>query len=125
MKNKKITAFIIFIVLLVASILLLGKDMFSPYVTFAYAQSHPGKYVQVIGKRNRTDQVETDDKGFTFTMINDEGEKMLTHHSGVKPMNFEHAEQLVVIGRYSGEKKFFLADKVLTKCPSKYQKEQN
>lgn len=124
MKNKKIIAFIVFIVLIVTSILLLGKDMFSPYVSFAYSQSHPDKYVQVIGKRLQSDPVVTDDKGYTFTMIDDTGVKMKTYSSGVKPMNFEHAEQLVVIGRYSTDQKLFTADKVLTKCPSKYQKEQ-
>ena len=124
MKNKKIAVFIVFILMIVASILLLGKDMFSPYVTFEYSKTHPDKYVQVIGKRHQSDQVVTDDKGYSFTMIDETGEKMNTYSSGVKPMNFEHAEQLVVVGRFSSEKKLFTADKVLTKCPSKYQKEQ-
>lgn len=124
MKNKKIIAFTVFIGLIAVSILLLGKDMFSPYVSFAYAQSHPDKYVQVIGKRHQSDPVSTDEKGYTFTMVDESGAKMNAYSSGVKPMNFEHAEQLVVIGRYSADRKLFTADKVLTKCPSKYQKEQ-
>lgn len=124
MKNKKIIVFVVFIALVAASILLLGKDMFSPYVSFSYAQSHPDKYVQVIGKRHQSDPVNTDSGGYTFTVVDEKGETMKACCSGVKPMNFEHAEQLVVIGRYSSDKKIFMADRVLTKCPSKYQKEQ-
>jgi len=121
--NKKIVVFIVFILLVIASILLLGRDMLSPYVTFEYARSHPEKYVQVIGSRERKSDVTDDIKGFYFTMANDRGEEMKAYHEGVKPMNFEHAEQLVVLGRYSAAQNIFIADRVLTKCPSKYEKE--
>ena len=57
-------------------------------------------------------------------MVDENGQKMVTHCSGIKPFNFEHAEQLVVLGRFSVEQKIFLADEVRTKCPSKYQKEE-
>ena len=123
MNNKKIVVFVIFIALVVASILLLGKDMFSPYVSFSYAKDHPDKYVQVIGKRGNNVPANTEGKGYTFTMISDGDEEMNGWTSEAKPANFEHAEELVVIGRFSREKNFFVADKVLTKCPSKYQKE--
>ncbi len=123
MNNKKIIVFIVFIVLLVASILLLGKDMFSPYVTLSYARSHPDKYVQVIGKRGEGVPACTESKGYAFTIVDDNGDLMNAWSSEAKPANFEHAQELVVIGRFSGKKNFFLADKVLTKCPSKYRKE--
>lgn len=123
MKNKKIIVFIVFIVLVVASILLLGKDMFSPYVSFAYAQSHPDKYVQVIGKRGDSVPANTEGKGYTFSMIDENRAQMNAWTDEARPANFEHAEELVVIGRFSREKNLFVADKVLTKCPSKYQKE--
>lgn len=125
MKNNKIVVFIVFIALVVASILLLGKDMFSPYVSFSYAQSHPDKYVQVIGKRGNNVPANTEGKGYTFTMIGEKNETMSAWTTEAKPANFEHAEELVVIGRFSTEKNIFIADKVLTKCPSKYKKENN
>lgn len=123
MNNKKIIAFIAFIVLVVASILLLGKDMFSPYVSFAYAQSHPDKYVQVIGKRGDLVPANTEGRGYTFSMTDENMGQLNAWTDEAKPANFEHAEELVVIGKFSREKNIFVADKVLTKCPSKYQKE--
>lgn len=123
MNNKKIAVFVIFIALVVASILLLGKDMFSPYVSFSYAKDHPEKYVQVIGKRGKNIPANTEGKGYTFTMISEQNEEMHGWTAEAKPANFEHAEELVVIGRFSKEKNIFVADKVLTKCPSKYKKE--
>lgn len=125
MNNKKIFAFIIFVLLVVASILLLGKDMFSPYVSFAYAKAHPDKYVQVIGKRGNHVPANTEGKGYTFTMIGESEEQMAAWTAEAKPLNFEHAEELVVIGKFSREKNMFMADRVLTKCPSKYKKENN
>lgn len=125
MKNKKIPVFVIGLVLLVAAILALSDDIFSPYVTFQYAEEHPGKYVQVIGKRSRDTSVVHDASGFTFTLVDDSGKSITAFHKGVKPQNFEHTEQVVLLGRFSSEKKIFEADKVLVKCPSKYEKEKN
>lgn len=125
MKNKKILVFIVALVLLVIAILSLSDDLFSPYVTFEYAEKHPGKYVQVIGKRAKDTEVVHNDSGFTFTLADESGNKLTAFHNGVKPQNFEHTEQVVVLGKYSADKKIFEADKVLVKCPSKYQKEKN
>jgi len=125
MNNKKIFAFVIFISLVVASILLLGKDMFSPYVSFEYAQAHPDKYVQVIGRLGNNVPANTEGKGYTFTMTGESDEQMAAWTAEAKPANLEHAEELVVIGKFSREKNIFVADKVLTKCPSKYKKENN
>jgi len=122
-KNKKILVFITALVLLVIAILSLSDDLFSPYVTFQYTQQHPGKYVQVIGKRNKTAEVKHETSGFSFILNDDAGNKLDVFHNGVKPANFEHTEQVVVLGKFSAEKKLFQADKVLVKCPSKYQKE--
>lgn len=122
-KNKKIIIFIIALILLVTAILSLSDDLFSPYVSFQYAERHPGKYVQVIGKRPKDSAVIHDAAGFTFTLIDEGGSRLTAFHDGVKPQNFEHTEQVVVLGKYSSEKKLFEADKVLVKCPSKYQKE--
>ena len=123
MKNKKILVFIAALILLVTAILSLSDDLFSPYVTFQYAEKHPGKYVQIIGKRARDSEVIHDASGFTFTLTDENGNRLTAFHNGVKPQNFEHTEQVVVLGKYSSEKNIFEADKVLVKCPSKYQKE--
>jgi len=123
-KNKKILVFIIGLILLVTAILALSDDLFSPYVSFQYAEKHPGKYVQIIGKRAQDTEVKHDASGFTFTLVDDSGSRLTAFHNGVKPQNFEHTEQVVVLGKFSSDKKIFDADKVLVKCPSKYQKEK-
>jgi len=125
MSSKRIIIFITALVLLVFSILLISDDLFSPYVSFEYARENPGKNVQVIGKRNTDSPVEHNDRGFTFTLAEENGDKLTAFHKGVKPVNFEHADQVVLIGKYSSGKQLFEADKVLTKCPSKYEKENN
>jgi len=123
-KNKKILVFIIGLILLVTAIISLSDDLFSPYVTFKYAEKHPGKYVQIIGKRAADTQVIHDTTGFSFTLVDDSGNRLAAFHKGVKPQNFEHTEQVVVLGKYSSDKNIFEADKVLVKCPSKYEREK-
>ena len=123
MKNKKIIIFIVAIILFVIAILSLSDNIFSPYVTFQYAKENPAKYVQLIGTRAKDSKVSHDSTGFSFTLTDDKGNELAMSHNGVKPQNFEHADQIVVLGKYSLEKNLFEADKVLTKCPSKYQKE--
>jgi len=49
---------------------------------------------------------------------------MRIRYSGVKPLNFEHAKQVVALGKYNKSDKIFEADKILVKCPSKYTKEE-
>ena len=124
MKNKRIIIFIIAIVLFVIAILSISDNIFSPYVTFKYAKDNPKKYVQIIGKQTKDSKVSHDISGFTFSLTDENNDDLEAFHNGVKPQNFEHAEQIVVLGKYSLEKKLFEADKVLTKCPSKYQKEE-
>jgi len=123
-KNKKFLVFIIGLILLVTAIISLSDDLFSPYVTFQYAEQHSGKYVQIIGKRAKDSGVIHNTNGFTFTLADESGSNITVFHNGVKPQNFEHTEQVVVLGKYSSEKKLFEADKVLVKCPSKYEKEK-
>ena len=123
MINKKILVFIVGLLLLITAILSLSDDLFSPYVSFEYAEKHPGKYVQVIGKRATDSEVIHTSAGFSFTMIDEAGSRLKAFHNGVKPQNFEHTEQIVALGKYSADKQIFEADKVLVKCPSKYEKE--
>lgn len=49
----------------------------------------------------------------------DAGETHQVVYQGSLPDGFERAESLVVIGKYRGDT--FVATKILTKCPSKYQ----
>jgi cytochrome c-type biogenesis protein CcmE len=101
-----------------------GGDLLSPYVPFKEAQSVSGRYVQVIGSLDRSVPVRHTEGAFTFTLIDKEGTRMTVIHHGTKPQNFEHTEQVVLLGRYRSETGLFEADKVLVKCPSKYRRQQ-
>lgn len=121
MNYKRIIIFLIAIGLLIAAIYSLSDDILTPYVSFEDAKKE-GKYVQVIGKLDESSQLKHTNKNFSFTIIDKAGSKIDVIHNGTKPLNFEHAEQIVALGRYNLENKIFIAEKILTKCPSKYKK---
>jgi len=122
MKKTRIVIFIIIITLLIVAILSLSDDVMSPYVSFAHAKEHSGSYVQIIGVLDRGTPVKHHEKGLSFT-VSDGASRMKIVHDGPRPLNFEHADKIVLLGKYSLDADVFQADKVLVKCPSKYQKE--
>ncbi len=56
---------------------------------------------------------------FAFTLIDQEKRAERVIYRNPKPADFERSEQVVVIGKYQNNE--FVADKILMKCPSKYQ----
>lgn len=122
MKYKTLILIAIALFFLVAAFLTFRDDMMSPYVSFKEARTRNGQPVQVIGSRKRSAPVIHEENGFSFTLIDKGGETMQFVHSGPKPANFEHSEQVVVLGRYDADARRFVADKVLVKCPSKYRR---
>lgn len=124
MKTKRLIVSAAAAVMVIAGILFLNDDLMSPYVSFDDAMKEAGSYVQVIGKLDKGAPVKQADDGFSFVMANDSGSLMNVVYHDVKPVNFEHAESVVVLGRFEKEQNCFMADRVLTKCPSKYTKEK-
>ena len=58
-----------------------------------------------------------------FTLVDPKTNEVIpVTYTDVKPANFEDAVSIVAIGRYENEK--FKAEKLLVKCPSKYQGEE-
>ena len=94
-------------------------------MSFKEAKERSGQYVQVIGKSDKNQKISFVDGYFAFSMIEETGEQMNIKFKGAKPLNFEHAEQVVVLGKYDSGTKIFMADKLLVKCPSKYKKKVN
>jgi cytochrome c-type biogenesis protein CcmE len=91
----------------------------TPYVTFAQAKSAKGA-VQVKGTLAAPRITLTEDGRFTQFMLRDDaGEEVSVVYRGVKPEGLDEATGIVAIGKYSNGQ--FLADKLLVKCPSKYQ----
>ncbi len=56
---------------------------------------------------------------FTFTLVDDQNREERVIFRNPKPADFERSEQVVVVGGFKNG--HFVADKILMKCPSKYQ----
>lgn len=121
--NKKIVLFAVIIVLGAVALVSLGGNIMSPYVSFQEARERKGSYVQIIGTLDKKIQVSYHGNELHFVLQDDKNDSIAVAHNGVKPMNFEHAQQVVILGSFNPDRNLFLADKLLVKCPSKYQKE--
>jgi cytochrome c-type biogenesis protein CcmE len=112
---------------LLLGFLALGLSTFTksvtPYVTFDEAQqSH--QTVQVMGALEKgTSSYDIATKTLHFHLVEAKTNKLLSvAYTNVKPANFEDAVSIVAIGRFdNGE---FRSEKLLVKCPSKYQGEE-
>ena len=124
MKYRNIIIFTAGLAFLITAVFFVSDDILSPYVPFKEAKAGPGKYVQIIGKLDKTAPVTHREGEFTFTAIDKEGTRMRVLHRGTKPQNFEHTDQVVMLGKYRNDGDLFEADKVLVKCPSKYKRQE-
>lgn len=94
----------------------------NPYVSFDKAVAE-GRNVQVAGGLV-ADSSGYDDaaEALRFTLREEaSGDTLRVRYHGLKPANFEEAISIVAIGRYEAGAREFAADKLLVKCPSKYQ----
>ena len=97
-------------------------DSVTPYVGIAEARTSQ-RNVQVRGLPDDTVEPHMENEMFVFSIADEEtGEKMLVRYKGIKPDTFDEAYHIVAIGKYTGDA--FVADKLLIKCPSKYEAEQ-
>lgn len=128
MKKTHILALIIIAV--AAGVIISTTGDASSYVTFdqAYAIAAEGnsKSLHVVGelKKDAAGQVEgilksEDNLSFTFILVDENKKEQLVYHNEPIPPDFMRSEKVVVIGHYTPD--FFLAEKILLKCPSKYQ----
>lgn len=130
MKTKYIVATIVIAIAIVIIMTMAGDA--SSYVTFKEARelSTKGfkKSIHVVGQLPRSSSGEIvgieespDKLSFRFQMIDENGFLQQVLHSNPIPTDFAKSEQVVIIGAYNGEN--FIAEKILLKCPSKYQEE--
>jgi cytochrome c-type biogenesis protein CcmE len=105
----------------------------SSYVTFKEAKALAVKgssaKIHVVGtlKKNAQDQIVGIEKSpdllsFKFIMLDENNEEQLVLYPQPMPQDFERSEQVVVVGSYHNET--FVAEKILLKCPSKYQENE-
>lgn len=122
---------IIIIVVAIGVIVSTTKDV-STYVSFKEAtemaaDGKSGK-VHIVGSLKKDAaghimemnyQPEIDPNHFTFTLVDRNNIAKTVVYDNPKPQDFERSEQVVVIGSMQNDE--FVADKILMKCPSKYQ----
>ena len=111
---------------LILGFLALGLTTFSssmtPYVTFDEAEKSV-RVVQVMGGLEKgSSRYDTDTKTLHFNLVDLKTKQVLpVAYRDVKPANFEEAVSIVAIGKY--QRNGFQAERLLVKCPSKYQAE--
>ncbi|MGE0588261.1 MAG: cytochrome c maturation protein CcmE [Cyclobacteriaceae bacterium] len=71
---------------------------------------------EIVGLRNAPDNL-----SFTFTLVDENGKEQKVFYNEPMPPDFTRSENVVIIGNYQGEN--FVANKILLKCPSKYQEQ--
>jgi cytochrome c-type biogenesis protein CcmE len=94
-----------------------------PYVNVEEAMQEPGRSVHVAGDiLHETAQTKVSEGYFEFDLRDDTGKVMRVRHKGPKPANFDSAPKVSVSGQFDHE--IFMAEKILVKCPSKYESEK-
>ena len=104
----------------------------SSYVNFKeaaeLAQNGDGEMVHVVGrlKKDANGQIADmvynpaiDPNHFEFTLVDTLHIAKKVVYNSPKPQDFDRSEQIVVIGAMQGD--HFQCNKILLKCPSKYQ----
>jgi cytochrome c-type biogenesis protein CcmE len=108
---------------LAVGFLVLGVTAFrstlTPYVTFDVAMKTAGS-VQVMGSLEKgSERYDANAQELAFSILDDHGRTLPVVYRGIKPANFRDALSIVAIGRY--REGALHADRLLVKCPSKYQ----
>ena len=128
MKKTHIIALLV-IAVAVAIIITTAGDA-SSYVSFdqAYQMASSGntKSIHVVGalKKDFDGQIigmekSADMLSFSFVLIDDNNKEQKVYYNEPMPPDFTKSEKVVVIGHYDAD--IFIAEKILLKCPSKYQ----
>ncbi len=94
----------------------------SPYVTIAQAKSNSGTRLHLAGDILKP-TVNTDivNHALTFDVKDKNGDVITVKHVGEPPTNMNEATEVVAIGKMEGD--YFLSEKLLVKCPSRYEGE--
>lgn len=127
---KKSHIFIIIVIAAAIAVIISTAGDASSYVTFdeAHKMAVAGnsQSIHVVGALKKDDQGHVvgivpgaDQVSFSFVMVDDNKQEQVVVYNEPMPQDFMRSEKVVVIGGYSNDT--FVADKILLKCPSKYQ----
>ena len=117
-KKVKTIIGIIIVVAVIAAIIPTFLSNKIEYVNFNDAMKKT-KTVEVKGKWLKDKESKFESNKFSFYMQDDNNSEMKVVFDGAKPNNFEMAEAVVVKGKV--KEGVFMANEILTKCPSKYE----
>lgn len=131
MKKSHIIAIVV-IAACIGIIIVTAGDA-STYVTFdqAYQMASTGNKTQihVVGDLKKDDQgnivgieKSADNLSFSFILIDENQKEQKVYYNEPMPPDLTRSEKVVVIGSYQNNA--FVANKILLKCPSKYQEEK-
>lgn len=120
MKKSQIAALVIIAAAIMYIVSISGN--YSTYADFARAEANPGTEFQVVGLLDKEAELyyrpEVDPNYFSFQLIDKSGQEKKVVYHGAKPADFERSEDVVLTGYAKGDE--FVANKILLKCPSKY-----
>ena len=129
---KKSHLFILVIIAAAVGVIISTAGDASTYVCFRDAKEMAAdgvdNKVHVVGKLKKDPsghivgmeyQPEVDPNMFKFVLIDNNKEEQTVIYHNPKPQDFDRSEQIVIIGNV--QKDIFVADKILMKCPSKYE----
>lgn len=130
---KKSHILIIILIAAAIGIVVSTAEDASTYVTFeqAYQLASNGSTssIHVVGelKKDVNDHVVgiiqgSDRVSFSFVMIDENKKEQIVEYHEPMPQDFIRSEKVVVIGSYHDD--IFVAEKILLKCPSKYQEQK-
>ena len=128
---KKIQIFGLIIIAVAIGIIVSTAGDASTYVDFTKAKEMAAdgdeESIHVVGKLTKdaagnildmSYQPQIDPNYFSFTLIDNKGIVQKVVYKNTKPQDFDKSEQVVVIGKMNNG--VFSAEKILMKCPSKY-----
>ena len=88
------------------------------YANFEEARS-TGKTHQVVGTLSPSHEIDDDGGLLQFHLQDDNNETVKVVYNKPMPDGFKNSEKIVVTGSFKNE--LFVAEKILMKCPSKYE----
>jgi cytochrome c-type biogenesis protein CcmE len=122
------------VVIAIASVVIISTaGDASVYVSFGEAKSLAAKgnqkKIHVVGQLATNEQGKVigvkpspDQLSVTFMMVDQQNQIQEVYYNEPMPTDLLRSEQVVVVGSYRDNQ--FIADKILLKCPSKYEEEE-
>jgi len=127
---KKTHLLLLLVIAVAVGVIISTTGDASTYVDFGQAHelasSGQTKSLHVVGslKKGADGSVmglekSSDNLSFSFILVDDKGREANVFHNEPLPPDFLRSEKVVIIGHFEGNT--FLAEKILLKCPSKYE----